>query len=344
MLSGNGRHRRPRQAPALLVAAGVTGSAIAIPLLGASGANAADGTTWDRVAECETGGAWSANHGYGEYGGLRLSQTDWETYGGLDYAPSPDQASRQQQIAVAERILADQGVSVWPTCGTLAGLGRDSAPADVDTGVPSEPPLLPGLTGSSPSPDSSDSSDPSPSPSATSDTPSAETDKSADTPKADTSPDSTPSLTADTGDDSSPSASQEPDGSPAGAPREHQQDDTDKSGSNPTSSDGSAETGTGRHRGDSAAEGAVEGAADGRTADSTGRHASRGGADVRDAADGSYTVRPGDSLWGIADSLELQGGWSALYAENRETVGADPDLILPGQTLALRGETGENQR
>ena len=54
MLTGNGRHRRPRQAPALLVAAGVTGSAIAIPLLGATGASAADGNTWDQVAKCET--------------------------------------------------------------------------------------------------------------------------------------------------------------------------------------------------------------------------------------------------------------------------------------------------
>ncbi|WP_309032971.1 transglycosylase family protein, partial [Streptomyces alfalfae] len=73
MLSGNGRHRRPRQAPALVVAAGVTGSAIAIPLLGATGAHAADGAAWDRVAECETGGAWSQNTGNGYYGGLQLS-------------------------------------------------------------------------------------------------------------------------------------------------------------------------------------------------------------------------------------------------------------------------------
>src|SRR4051794_20203192 len=94
MLSGNGRHRRPRQAPALLVAAGVTGSAIAIPLLGASAANAADGTTWDKVAECESGGSWSADTGNGYYGGLQMPQDYWDKYGGLDYASSPDQASR----------------------------------------------------------------------------------------------------------------------------------------------------------------------------------------------------------------------------------------------------------
>ncbi|WP_143665945.1 transglycosylase family protein, partial [Streptomyces griseus] len=69
MGSANGRHRRPRQAPAIVVAAGVTGSAIAIPLLGASGAHAAEASTWDRVAECESGGMWSADLGNGYYGG-----------------------------------------------------------------------------------------------------------------------------------------------------------------------------------------------------------------------------------------------------------------------------------
>ncbi|KUN06662.1 peptigoglycan-binding protein LysM [Streptomyces yokosukanensis] len=135
MLSGNGRHRRPRQAPALLVAAGVTGSAIAIPLLGAASAHAADGTTWDKVAECESGGSWSADGGNGYYGGLQISQDDWDTYGGTRYAESADQASRSQQIAVAERILADQGTKPWATCALTAGLTSHSGSVDVDTGV-----------------------------------------------------------------------------------------------------------------------------------------------------------------------------------------------------------------
>lgn len=134
MLSGNGRHRRPRQAPALIVAAGLTGSAIAIPLFGATGAIAASGTTWDQVADCESGGAWSKKSGNG-YGGFQVSQENWEKYGGLRYAPTADQASRSQQIAVAERILDDQGTAVWPECGPLSGLDKDSEPARVDTGV-----------------------------------------------------------------------------------------------------------------------------------------------------------------------------------------------------------------
>ncbi|MGN5378973.1 transglycosylase family protein [Streptomyces lasalocidi] len=135
MLTGNGRHRRPRQAPALLVAAGVTGSAIALPLLGAASAHAADGTTWDKVAECESGGSWSQNSGNGYYGGLQISQDDWDKYGGAQYADSADQASRNQQIAVAEKILAAQGTKPWTMCALTAGLTSDSGSVDVDTGV-----------------------------------------------------------------------------------------------------------------------------------------------------------------------------------------------------------------
>ena len=172
MLSGNGRHRRPRQAPALLVAAGVTGSAIAIPLLGAGAAGAADGETWDRVAECESGGSWSQNTGNGYYGGLQLTQDDWENYGGLEFAPSADAASRNQQITVAERILADQGVGKWRACGLLTGLNQDTASPNVDPGVPTDDDRddsLLGLGGTGTSSGSTDSGDSSasPSPSAT---------------------------------------------------------------------------------------------------------------------------------------------------------------------------------
>ena len=56
---------------------------------------------------------------------------------------------------------------------------------------------------------------------------------------------------------------------------------------------------------------------------------------VTDPADDQYTVRPGDNLWDIADQQKVSGGWHALYEANQETVGADPDLILPGQSLDL---------
>ncbi|WP_078843390.1 transglycosylase family protein [Streptomyces albus] len=130
MLSGNGRHRKPRQAPALFVTAGVAGAGIAMPLLGATGAQAADAGTWDKVAECESGGLWSADTGNGYYGGLQFTQQTWEQYGGLDYAPSADQASRNAQIAVAEKVLEAVGPSAWPKCGVEAGLTGKTKAAD----------------------------------------------------------------------------------------------------------------------------------------------------------------------------------------------------------------------
>ena len=72
---------------------------------------------WDAVAECESGGNWSINTGNGYYGGLQFSGSTWEAFGGADYAARADLAAKAQQIAVAERVLAEQGPGAWPTCG-----------------------------------------------------------------------------------------------------------------------------------------------------------------------------------------------------------------------------------
>ncbi|MEU6338047.1 transglycosylase family protein [Streptomyces cellulosae] len=316
MLSGNGRHRRPRQAPALLVAAGVTGSAIAIPLLGAGAANAADGDTWDRVAECESGGSWSQNTGNGYYGGLQLTQDDWENYGGLEFAPSADAASRNQQITVAERILADQGVGKWRACGLLTGLNQDTASPNVDPGVPTDDDRddsLLGLGGTSSSSGSVKSGD-----SSASSSPSATSGSSGSSGKA----------TSDAGAAASPSASAAPEG-----------DESDKSGQSTGSSavTESEDSGSGRHRGPSAEEGAT---ADAGTP-SSGRHASRSADTPAGIDDDRYTVQTGDSLTSIADSLALTGGWTALYVENQQVIGDDPNLILPGQRLLVDTEKAE---
>jgi hypothetical protein len=302
------------------VAAGVTGSAIAIPLLGASGASAADGTTWDRVADCETGGAWSQNSGNGYYGGLQLSQEDWENHGGLDYAASADLASRSQQIAVAERILADQGVGAWRTCGLLSGLeqGKDSdsgASGSSDSSGPTDSPGLLDSLGSSPS--ASPSSSPS--------SPDTSSDEEDEKTKSDKSPESTDSTSRDQRSDDSPSATPE----------------SGKSGNSQQGDDSSAltDTGSGRHRGPSADESLPSDS--GRADESTGRHASRGDEGSVDAAQGDYIVGVGDSLWSIADSLDVSGGWHTLYAGNEKAVGADPNLIHPGQKLTVEGEGDE---
>lgn len=334
MLSGNGRHRRPRQAPALLVAAGVTGSAIAIPLLGATGASAADSTVWDKVAECESGGSWSADTGNGRFGGLQLTQDDWEKYGGLDYAFSPNLASRSQQIAVAQKILEEQGVGAWRACGLLNGLTEESGSVDIDTGVAgdsssagsgspsssgllqsSKPPKSSGSSGSTGSSDSSSESSPDPSASPSASASAGGSAESETPPSADAS------------------ASRSPDGSPVEDPEADGSGKSEqKAGSWSLVDTGAVDSGTvdagtvdagtvgaGRHRGASADEAAVDSA---KTA--SGRHA--------------YTVRSGDTLASIADSLDLDGGWRALYDANKQAIGADADNIAPGRTLQIPAE------
>ena len=75
------------------------------------------GANWSAIAACESGGNWSANTGNGFYGGLQFTQQTWLAYGGGQYAASANLASPAQQIAVAQRVLAAQGIGAWPVCG-----------------------------------------------------------------------------------------------------------------------------------------------------------------------------------------------------------------------------------
>ena len=75
------------------------------------------GVNWSAIAACESGGNWSTNTGNGFYGGLQFSQGTWDAYGGGQYAPTAAGASESQQIAVAQRVLAGQGIGAWPVCG-----------------------------------------------------------------------------------------------------------------------------------------------------------------------------------------------------------------------------------
>lgn len=75
------------------------------------------GVNWGAIAQCESGNDWSINTGNGFYGGLQFTQQTWDAYGGGQYAGSANQASEGQQIAVAQRVLAGQGIGAWPVCG-----------------------------------------------------------------------------------------------------------------------------------------------------------------------------------------------------------------------------------
>ncbi|MFE1860868.1 transglycosylase family protein [Streptomyces anandii] len=229
-----GRHRRYQpnriNRASLTVTAG--GAGMALPLIGAGAgaAHAADVSTWNKVAACESSGDWNINTGNGYYGGLQFTRSTWEAYGGTRYAPRADLATREQQIAVAEKVLDGQGPGAWPVCSVRAGLTRDGA----------TPHIHPDAAGTR-----------------------AATGKTA--------------------------------------------------------------------------------AAHGATGDREARDARRTG-DVRPQTPPQsragtaemYTVVRGDTLSGIAGEHRVQGGWHELYAVNRATIGADPDLILPGQRLTLR--------
>lgn len=84
---------------------------------GAAGHNGSWSVNWDAIAQCESTGNWSINTGNGYYGGLQFNQRTWDGAGGQDFAPRPDLATKEQQIAMAERLYAARGVSPWPTCG-----------------------------------------------------------------------------------------------------------------------------------------------------------------------------------------------------------------------------------
>ncbi|MFC8583907.1 transglycosylase family protein [Streptomyces sp. NPDC057217] len=340
----------------------MTGSAMALPLLATGSASAADAATWDRVAECESGGQWSANFGNGMYGGLQLTQGDWERHGGLSYAPSPDLASRAQQIAVAEKALA-KGSDAWATCAPIAGLTNDGKPTGVDPGPATAP-----TTSVAPVPESSWNSG---SPAASATTPSTGTPKASvpttapavpSAPAGSTAPATPADPTAPTAP-ATPSAPSGSTGTTDPADPTLPADPSDPTA--PVAPDGSVapvtpgvpgdegsstEPGTGKHRGDAAPEETDK--PDSST--ESGRHASgkdklseepdstpiADEAKNSDATDsrgssGEYVVRPGDSLSDIAQANELPGGWTALYDANKRTVGTDPDLILPGQNLDL---------
>lgn len=123
MASTRFRTTKRAGAVALALAAGSTG-------LIATTAGSASATNWDAVAQCESGGNWSTNTGNGFSGGLQFTPSTWAAYGGTG---SPQGASREQQIAVAERVKAGQGMGAWPVCGSRGGSGSTASSGGTST-------------------------------------------------------------------------------------------------------------------------------------------------------------------------------------------------------------------
>ncbi len=122
MASFAGKHRKQSRAVRGIAKVVVAGAIVAVPMsiaaIPAQADTAGSGVNWDAIAQCESGGNWNDDTGNGYQGGLQFSPSTWAAYGGTGSASS---ASRDEQIAVAERVAAAQGMHAWPVCSVRAG-------------------------------------------------------------------------------------------------------------------------------------------------------------------------------------------------------------------------------
>ena len=212
-MTNPGKRNKPSFASRTIARVAIAGLAVGAPLAIAAGPAQAEGSVnWDAIAQCESGGNWAINTGNGYYGGLQFSPSTWRANGG---SGSAHNASREEQIRVAENVLKSQGIGAWPTCGKKSG----STGGQVKKATP-------------------------------------KTTKKATAPKA---VKATPKA-------ATPKAAPQP----------------------------AAPQGT-----------------------------------------GDYVIKSGDTLSKIADQLNVQGGWQALYEKNKSTV-SNPNLIFPGQVLVTK--------
>jgi resuscitation-promoting factor RpfA len=138
-----GRHRKPTTSTSKTAAVkfAITGAVLGSGSGAlAAQAGAATDSQWDQVAGCESGGNWATDTGNGYHGGLQFTAATWSAYGGDRYASEAQGATREQQISVAERVLAGQGRGAWPVCGgPLAGATPRQVPADAPVPVAAPP-------------------------------------------------------------------------------------------------------------------------------------------------------------------------------------------------------------
>ncbi|SHL98959.1 Transglycosylase-like domain-containing protein [Actinacidiphila paucisporea] len=328
-----------------MVTVAATGAGLALPLLGAGAAHAADAGTWDRVAMCESGGMWNADTHNGFYGGLAITQDTWSQYGGTAYAPRPDMATRAQQITVAEKVLADLGPDAWPGCDKTTGLVGDTRKPDVDPGstaptTVTPPPATPADPGTPATPTTPGTPADTGTPAATPTTPATPT-----APGKPTTPTTAPTTpappAAGTPTDPGAGTSTPPPADP-GTPT---QSVPPAASTAPTAPSTPADGG-GRHaRPYSPSDEALAVADRASRTETTGVTAKASDANdpgntgntdtAPDTVPGTYKVGAGDSLSGIAADQDVAGGWARLYDANHQVIGDNPNLIKPGQILDL---------
>lgn len=128
-----GKHRKPPTRKLGKLAA--VGALFATPLLTTGSATAQD---WSELAQCESSGDWQINTGNGFYGGLQFTSSTWAAFGGEQYAPEAHLASKAQQIAIAEKVLAVQGPGAWPSCSASTSWESGSGDTPQPTNVTDE--------------------------------------------------------------------------------------------------------------------------------------------------------------------------------------------------------------
>lgn len=126
--SGSHRAEVHSSTATMIKAGSIVATTAAVSLATIGVADASPSHNWDGVAACESGGNWHINTGNGFYGGVQFSASTWRAYGGTKYASRADLASKSEQIAIAEKVLAGQGRGAWPVCGRHL-TGGSSSPA-----------------------------------------------------------------------------------------------------------------------------------------------------------------------------------------------------------------------
>lgn len=145
-----GRHSAKNKSIATKFAASTVAVGAAAAIMAPNAAAAPD-SDWDRLAQCESGGNWAINTGNGYHGGLQFSAQTWQAFGGGEFAPTANLATREQQIAVAERTLAQQGWGAWPACSASLGLNSAPTPRNVNA-APAQEPAAPQAPAEAPKP------------------------------------------------------------------------------------------------------------------------------------------------------------------------------------------------
>ncbi|MFC1430038.1 transglycosylase family protein [Streptacidiphilus sp. N1-3] len=308
----------------LAVAATVAAAVAAVPWTADMGSSTRVAVSvWDRLAQCESSGNWHINTGNGYYGGVQISAETWSEAGGKAYAKRPDLATKAQQIAVAERILAWQGWTAWPACSKHLGLTTPPKPTPKPIPKPKPKPIPKPKPTPKPVPKPKPTPVPTPKPVPKPSPKPVPTPTPVPTPKPVPKPTPTPTPVPRPTPKPVPTPVPTPKPVPTPTPKpvaKPKPTPTPK----PTPKPGPVPVSTAKPAPRPTPVPTPVPTPPLPTPPPAAGTAPR------------YTVRAGDTLSSIAARFAVKGGWPALYRLNRAAIGSDPDVLLTGTVLTLR--------